>query len=250
VVTINQDDRNVLVFTALAGRGTYRLQLDGAHDKVGKQLVVVKVITQSNDSWEVDTSERYWGNKEQLAAAGAGTRWSVTEADFGVVASIGDPVLRSILANALAEVGVFENGSDWERHRIASYFKAIGYSDSEVKELELKTDIPPWPGAFLAWVVTQAGASPPNGALSFMNWKTWGEEGVGEPTPGMIVLFESFLSSARTEGRPQVGIFLRKGTDCNEAVLGNVSQRVAISCVKRPLIGIRRPLSPSSADLP
>lgn len=243
VVAIDQDDKTVPVFTASAGRGTYRLQLDGTRDKIGKQLVVVKVINQSNDSWEVDTGERYWGDKKLLTAAGTGTRWSITDADFGVAASVSDPILRSMLANALAEVGVFEGGSNWERNRIASYFKAAG-AGSMVNELQTNTDIPPWAGAFLVWVVAQAGASPPTGGLSFMSWKTWGEEVLGEPTPGMIVLFETSLP-----GRIQVGIFLRKNTDCNEAIFANVSQRVAISCVKRRVIGIRRPSSSAGADL-
>jgi len=158
------------VVAARAGPGFYQLQLRGGRDRAAQELVATKVIEKTNEIWQIDTSERNWANAAALRSGGASapapssgaslltaTRWSTTEPDFAVLATVQDPILRSMLANALAEVGVLADGTDREKRRILSYWAGI----TDVTPGRL-----PWSGAFIGWVTKQAGAEPPKGAAS------------------------------------------------------------------------------------
>jgi uncharacterized protein (TIGR02594 family) len=170
----------------------------------------------------------------------AATRWSLTEPDFAVLASVQDPVLRSMLANALAEVATFEQGSDQEKRRILSYWTGI---------MNVTSVTMPWNATFVGWVARQAGAEPPNGAARAATWRTWGEDvNPANMTPGVVAVF---APETPTAGSGFVGIMLRRQADCIEVVAGNVADRVVITCVKASrLVSARRPMMPPPEAAP
>jgi len=233
------------VVAALAGPGAYTLRLRRMHDQVAQELVSTKAVEKSNEIWQIDVSERNWVNASDLRATQGSasiplteTRWSATEPDFAVVATVKDPVMRSMLANALAEVGVYENGSEREKSRILSYWQ--GFPGFE--------NLPslPWAGAFVGWVVKQAGVEPAAGAPRAVAWRSWGERvAPADMTPGTLAVFSP---SGGSGSSGVVGIVLRQQSKCIEAVIGNVVDRVVISCVAASrLTDVRRPGSPESA---
>jgi hypothetical protein len=225
---------------------------------VGKELVSVKKIERSGEAWQVDSTERNWAIAAELTSginsSGplkahaetpstgssqlSNTRWAVTEQDYAVLAQIDDKVSRSLLSTALNEVGIFEFGTDWEKQHIASYAKAAGppWSTSDQHF--------PWGGAFVAWAVSQSYISPPSQPAAFGNWQHWGNQ---VPTnslkPGMIGIFE--LKGAevpQAASRLLVGPILRRQPDCIELIIGNISNRVVISCVaEQSLRSVREP---------
>jgi uncharacterized protein (TIGR02594 family) len=238
---------------AQAGPGVYELRVQRTQNAVKQELVDTKAIDKSGQLWTVDASERNWANAAALRSGGGGgpggggggttaapaaasvtlsaTRWTLTEADGAVAASVQDPVLRSMLANALAEVGTFEQGTDQEQRRILSYWTGI---------MEVTSVTMPWSGAFIGWVARQAGAEPPRGAAANASWRQWGETvELDKMTPGMVALFQP--PSAARSGF--VGIMLRRQGDCIEVIAGNVADRVVITCVKASrLVSARRPV--------
>jgi uncharacterized protein (TIGR02594 family) len=237
---------------AQAGPGVYELRVQRTQNAVKQELVDTKAIDKSGQLWTVDASERNWANAAALRSGGGGgpggaggggtaaapaaasvalsaTRWTLTEADGAVVASVQDPVLRSMLANALAEVGTFEQGTDQEQRRILSYWTGI---------MEVTSVTMPWSGAFIGWVARQAGAEPPRAAAVNANWRQWGENvEFDKVTPGMVAVF-----TPGGVGSGFVGIMLRRQGDCVEVIAGNVADRVVITCVKASrLVSVRRP---------
>jgi len=235
---------------AQAGPGVYELRVERTQNAVKQELVDTKAIDKSGQLWTVDASERNWANAAALRGGGGGagggggggsaaaaplrleaTRWSLTEPDFAVLASVPDPVLRSMLANALAEVGTFEQGTEQEQRRILSYWTGI---------MNVSSVTTPWNGAFVGWVAKQAGAEPPSGAAAAARWGRWGEDVDRTAiTPGMVALF----SPGNTASSGFVGIMLRRQGDCIEVVAGNVADRVVITCVKASrLVSARRPV--------
>ena len=229
---------------AQAGPGVYELRVQRTQNAVKHELVDTKAIDKSGQLWAVDASERNWANAAALRSGGGGgaaaapaaasvalsaTRWTLTEADGAAVASVQDPVLRSMLANALAEVGTFEQGTDQEQRRILSYWTGI---------MEVTSVTMPWSGAFIGWVARQAGAEPPRAAAVNANWRQWGENvEFDKVTPGMVAVF-----TPGGVGSGFVGIMLRRQGDCVEVVAGNVADRVVITCVKASrLVSVRRP---------
>ena len=225
---VQQGNARDPVFAVLAGPGTYHLQLRGAGEKAGHELLDDMEITKTNQFWKVDTSERFWVklDKQNLNLRG----FSPLSTDFEIVATVKDPVLRSILVTALGEVGVYERGTDWEQRRIASYWTTLG-----VKPFEI------WSLAFVAWVLARADIqSPDNGALLASSWLKWGDEVPGaEPLPGAIALFRG---PQYERYGPRVGIVLQKRQDCIEVIVGDSAGRVAIRCEKSDkLVGIRQP---------
>ena len=217
---------------AQAGPGVYELRVERTQNAVKQELVDTKAIDKSGQLWTVDASERNWANAAALRGGGGGagggggggsaaaaplrleaTRWSLTEPDFAVLASVPDPVLRSMLANALAEVGTFEQGTEQEQRRILSYWTGI---------MNVSSVTTPWNGAFVGWVAKQAGAEPPSGAAAAARWGRWGEDVDRTAiTPGMVALF----SPGNTASSGFVGIMLRRQGDCIEVVAGNVADR-------------------------
>jgi hypothetical protein len=119
-------------------------------------------------------------------------------------------VLRSLLANALAEVGVFENGSDQEKRRIVAYWSAVRPEfPANVNNLTV-----PWSGA---WAVRQSGAALPKGAAAHVNWRNWDAEVSPDAlAPGMIALFR--LDSAGGPPSPRsrllLGVVVRRQPGC------------------------------------
>jgi uncharacterized protein (TIGR02594 family) len=227
---------------ALAGPGAYELRLRRERNGVKQELVDAKTIEKTDQTWVVDTGERNWANAAALLpgtssvpTTGTGpsrlnsTRWTTTEQDFAVLATVQDAVLRSMLANALAEVGVFEDGTERERQRVLSYWTGIMNVTSNL----------PWNGAFLGWVVKQAGAQPPSGAARVLSWRNWDDEVArADLSPGMVAIFQPTSSVSTGLG----GIVLRAQPNCIEVILGNVADRVVISCVRADtLVTVRRP---------
>jgi hypothetical protein len=134
-----------------------------------------------------------------------------------------------MLANALAEVGTYERGTNREKQRILSYWDA---TDSQPLQRL-------WAGAFVAWIVKQAGMQLPNGPAALSNWRSWGD-GVSADaaSPGMIGIFTIPGLPSGNRG----GFVLRRQHDCIEIVAGNVGNRVVITCAKlSSLVAIRRP---------
>ena len=225
------------VVAALAGPGAYTVRLRRMHDQVAQELVSTKAVEKSNEIWQIDVSERNWVNASELrgtkgsaSIALTETRWSATEPDFAVAATVKDPVMRSMIANALAEVGVYENGSEREKSRILSYWQGF-------PGFENLTSLP-WAGAFIGWVVKQAGAEPAAGAPRAVAWRSWGAP--ADVTPGTVAVF----APTNTASTGVVGIVLRRQSKCIEAVIGNVVDRVVISCVAASrLTDVRRPSS-------
>ena len=135
-VSFKESDPGSRIFTVLADLAIYLLRLRGTTSKAGKELVDNTHIQNSGDIWKVDTGERNWADARALtdavpdaiaplpnAAPGrlSETRWPAAAPDFMLLASVGDTTLRSILANALVEAGVFENGSGQEKRRIVLF---------------------------------------------------------------------------------------------------------------------------------
>ncbi len=243
-------------FTVHAGAGNYLLRLHGARERAGKELTNLMAIAASGQIWPVDDSERNWASEVALKAGGppssgppgdasgagaastgrlSGTRWVLIEQDFAHVATIAEPPLRSILANALAEVGVYRQGDAWEQRRIAAYWAAAGPDAFNQ----------PWGGAFMAWIVRQAGAQPPRAPQSFLNWRTWDDEvATDHLAPGMVGIFRLDIASEVPEAisRLLVGVIVRRQPSCIEIVAGNIAERVVVTCVATSaLAGVRRP---------
>jgi uncharacterized protein (TIGR02594 family) len=234
------DDR---LIAALAAPGVYTLRLRRTNGQVPQELVATKAIEKSNEIWQIDISDRNWANAGELKGTAAiplaETRWSAAEPDFAVAATVQDPVMRSMLANALAEVGVFANGSEREKGRILSYWQPFPGFDN------LATL--PWAGAFIGWVVKQAGAEPPTSAPRAAAWREWGEKvAPAGMAPGMVAVFAPLAGSGSSG---LVGIVLRRQPQCVEVVMGNVAKRVVISCVAASkLVAVQRPSAFQPAD--
>jgi hypothetical protein len=241
---------------ALAGPGAYELRLRRAREGTEQELVDARTIEKPNQTWLVDTSERNWANAAALrsggldapaAAAGperlSGTRWAAAAPDYAILASVPDRLSRSLLANALAEVGVFENGSEEEKGRIAAYWQAAGMTPQPGL---------PWGGAFVAWIARQAGAPPPQGAAAFASWRNWGVEvPPQEAGPGDLAIFQLGAGPDVPESRSRllVGPVLRRQPDCIETILGNIADRVVVTCVAaRLLAGARRAQAGSAGE--
>jgi uncharacterized protein (TIGR02594 family) len=143
----------------------------------------------------------------------------------------------------LAEVGLFENGSDREKHRILSYWEAAapGWADHVSMD---GVQSYPWGGAFLGWILKQAGVEPPASAAAFKSWLDWGDEVMpGAIAPGMIAVFRLRDTSQVREAASGllVGLVLRSRPDCIEIIAGNVADRVVVTCVAADrLIAVRR----------
>jgi hypothetical protein len=256
-IAVKESGAGLQMFRAQAGAGNYVLHLRGGSDKAGKVLVDSTRIQSPGDTWKIDTSDaRLWAAARDLgmardgqpgqqapqpaatsassagAAALTATRWPAAAPDFAVVATVQDPILRSMLANALAEVGLFEKGSEWEQRRVLSYWTGVMNVTS--------TDFP-WSGAFIAWVARQASLEPVSQAQLVARWKEWNEE-VAEPnmSPGMVAVFQP--TGPTRSGL--AGIVLRRQPNCIEVVMGNIADRVVISCVRaNMLVSLRRPVS-------
>ena len=174
----------------LAGPGNYLLRLRGTTSKAGKELVDNTRIQNSGDIWKVDTGERNWADARALtdavpdataplpnAAPGrlSETRWPAAAPDFMLLASVGDTTLRSILANALVEAGVFENGSEQEKRRIVLYWGAAGGHWATTVSTA-NVNVHPW-GGRVRRLGRQTGR---RGAavwcsLVFNTWGNWGD---------------------------------------------------------------------------
>lgn len=98
----------------------------------------------------------------------------------------------------------------------------------------------PWGGAFLNWVMLQAGTSAPGSAV-FTSWLSWGESvPVERAAPGMVVIFD-FPRLPEARSRLLVGILMRKKADCVEIIAGNVVDRVVLTCVAGTIKSVRKP---------
>ena len=257
-IAVKETVAGTRVFTASAGPGTYLLRLRGAGDKSGKELVTTKKIEKSGETWQIDSTERNWANAAELTSGASSnptappiapsassrlsnTRWTVTEQDYAVLTQIDNKVLRSLLSTALAEVGIFELGTDWEKQHIAAYAAAAGPQWATVQQHF------PWGGAFVAWLVTQAYLTPPVAPASFRNWQHWSNEvNVNALKAGMIGIFQLSNSEIpEANSRLLVGPIIRRQPGCIEVILGNIANRVVITCVASELlVSVRDPGQP------
>ena len=244
------------IYTALAGPGTYLLQIQGTAERIGKELVTTRRIEKNGEMWPVDSSDRNWANASELKSGSpttpaspavpetprgrlSNTRWTVTDQDYAVLLQIEDRVLRSLISTALGEVGIFENGNDWEKKHIAAYWQAVGPNWSDAQQQNM-----PWGGAFVAWVVAQTYLVPPPSPAAFQSWRQWNKEvPIAEIRPGLIGVFQLTTSEVpQSRSRLLVGPIIRRHRDCTEAIIGNVSDRVVITCIANELlVSVRHP---------
>lgn len=253
-VAVRKREAGDSVFTVLAGPGSYILHLRGAGDKSGKILVDQKQISKSGEIWSVNEVDRNWGSEAALvsgvdpaqnpspvaqspAATGSrlsNTRWTVAAQDYAILTQIDNKVRRSLLANALGEVGIYENGTDWEKLHIQAYSAAAGWSATQQHY--------PWGGSFVAWLLTQIYTPPPTGGAAFQNWRRWAEEKPSTSIePGMIGIFRLDNSEVpQAASRLLVGPIVRQQSNCVEIIAGNISNRVVITCVDRGLFLLAR----------
>lgn len=234
--------------------GLYWIELHRQGDRV---LPVGRVnFEKRNDDAKVDTAEGKWervsnvqkGLQEALgesANAKSGseqlieTRWSRVDADVAQVRTAPDSVTRTMLATALGEVGTFEYGTEPEKQRILGYWDVT--PDLRDRNLVKQNALGAWGGAFLTWVVTQAGVKPPALSTAYNAWPAWGESvPPSDVMPGMVALF-SLKGLPELRSRYLAGVVLRKRDDCTEIITGNVIDRVVITCVKLPIAVLRRP---------
>jgi hypothetical protein len=244
------------VFMVLAGPGSYILHLRGAGDKAGKVLVDQRQIGKSGEIWPANEAERNWVNPLPLSSgaetagaasasgqatpAGASrlsnTRWTVTEQDYAVLTQVDNKIRRALLSNALGEVGIYEYGTEWEKQHIASYGAAAGppYSGPPYSTLQQGF---PWGGAFLAWVLTQAYVKPPTGNVSYLSWQRWAADKPSTSIePGMIGIFKLDTAEIpQSQSRLLVGAIIRRQPNCIETIVGNISDRVVITCIAEKL---------------
>lgn len=250
------------VYIALGPPGTYILRLRGGGDRAGQELIdTQRIAERSGAVWRVDTeNERSWARADQLVWGVSGTpssnttptstsrsrlrdtRWIVTDHDLAAIGAAPQGVMRSALANALAEVGVFEKGSEEEKLRILAYWGAVRPEFPGVSAENLTV---PWGGAFLAWVVRQSGALPPGGAQSFLNWRNWADSVPrNQLEPGMVAVFrlDEAAGLPQASSRRLIGIVVQRRPDCIEIIAGNIADRVVLTCVVTNLLeSIRRP---------
>jgi hypothetical protein len=243
------------VYAASAGPGTYLLRLQGTGERRGKELVATKKIEKSGETWLVDSAERNWASTSEItagppsaAAATTGappassrlsnTRWTVTEQDYAVLAKIDSKVLRSLLLTALAQVGIYEFGTDWEKQHISSYGAAAGSPWATTQEHF------PWGGAFVGWLVAQTFLTPPPAPASYKNWENWNRDvTLNALQPGMIGIFQlNNKEIPEASSRLLVGPIVRRQPGCIEVILGNIANRVVITCVAiELLVSVRDP---------
>ena len=125
---------------------------------------------------------------------------------------------------------MFEKGSEREQRRVLSYWTGI---------MNVSSTDWPWSGAFLGWAVKQAGAQPPRDSARVASWRQWDDE-VPESSmsPGMVAVFQPNTATRSA----LAGIVLRRQPSCIEVVMGNIADRVVISCVRaNMLVSVRRP---------
>jgi uncharacterized protein (TIGR02594 family) len=242
-----------------AAPGNYDVRLRRGSGPVAEELPLVASVEKPGQIIEVDDSESRWSTVAALTTGVepspsirpseesgklTGTRWAAAPEDYAMVASAETVVARSILAGALAEVGIFEEGTDQEKARVLHYWDAAPGIPIGLETI----DSVPWGGAFLGWIVQNAGVSPPRGAASFNSWLDWGEERQ-QPSPGLLAVFQ-MQSLPEAPSRLLVGVVLRQRKECVEIIGGNLVNRVAITCVAAPAISYRVPPADSAEMVP
>ena len=125
------------------------------------------------------------------------------------------------LSLAMLELGVAEIPGDQDNPRITEYFAATSLGKA--------SETVPWSGAFVSWVLAQAGGA---GFARNANWLGFGTE-LTEPKRGAIVV----LNGMSPGSSGQVGFLVERRDDCALVVAGNVNNRVALSCF--PLSKVR-----------
>lgn len=158
------------------------------------------------------------------------------------VAGLAVATVRPWMAHAGLELGVAEKPGPDSNPRVVMYLKSCGYTDKE-------PDSTDWCGAFVNWVLKQAGiegAFHPQGAAW---WKAWGDVLPNDDPPfGAVGIFQ------RSATNCHVGFLLgqidnRKGQEKflllggNQEAPGANSPQVCVKVEGRKLVGIRYPPS-------
>lgn len=196
----------------------------------------------ANSDYQVDASENHWALEQEITHFKGtnldappnliGTRWITSQADWETVASAPTEKLASIVKTALEQVGVNAKGSEVDKQTIVGFFSQTNVPSP--------SQVTPWGGAFLNWVMRKSGAPTP-GSASFTAWLTWGEPvSMDKSAAGMVVIFD-FPGLTQAPSGLLVGIMTRRKSDCIEVVVGNIADRVVITCVSGSVKSIRKP---------
>jgi hypothetical protein len=164
-------------------------------------------------------------------------RWVINEADRAAVAAAVNPVSAKMLALALGEVGISEQGTEADKRRILDYWNVT----PELRDRNKigLNNLGHWGGAFLSWVVSSAGLAPPTLSTAFNSWPSWGEDvSQSQIAPGVIAILNTGRRGSR-DTELLAGVVLRRRPDCVEIVIGNLQSRVAIACVALPVTWAR-----------
>lgn len=255
---IPREDRRTLKVTGtdkqyvtLSGSpGDYFVTLRRADSRV----LPTRFIFKRDENFPIDTSDDKWERQETIKqdlddkvhspdSKRSGSdilrevRWSATSADLAQVSLAKTKESKTLLTNALQEVGVNE-GDPANKARVYEYWSGI----PQLRERNQITPdkLGPWGGAFLTWVVMKSGLKPPALSSAYNSWPAWGANVPNDsPEPGMIALFATKAVPGLT-GSFLAGIVLRKRPDCTEIVTGNIVGRVVIACVSLPTAVVRR----------
>jgi hypothetical protein len=131
----------------------------------------------------------------------------------------------------MGQVGVTDGGSEADRNAIGTYWETVHPPFLPAGD--------PWGGAFLGWAMYKAGVEPPAQSASFLSWQTWGKSiPIDRGEPGMVGIFD-FPGLRQAPSKLLVGIILRRKPECTEVIVGNIANRVVITCVAVPLKAVR-----------
>ena len=243
------------LLTVEARPGPYAIRISRPGQNPTEEIYAPLRVTKSEDIIQVDTSSSKWASLEDLqkpfspkAAAAAqdeaslltNTRWSVSQLDLTAGEGLSEKLPVALIGVALSEVGTFEGGTSKDKERIVEYWRSTGAGSYQTITADDLTT--PWGGAFLAWAVRQVGLSPPRNSPAFRSWLNWGQ---GVPAdqlkPGMIVAFRlSGAAVPESSSRLLLGVALKRQSHCIEVVTANIVDRVVITCVRAPIVAVRR----------
>ncbi|WP_210161117.1 hypothetical protein, partial [Bradyrhizobium sp. STM 3809] len=203
-------------------------------------------LSKPEEPAKVDTSESQWATVAALTAPKTGgklegTRWTLAPSDNNAL-SAADGRSAAILRAALSQLGIWEGGGDADQRAIAAYWKSAVEAGGIPPVAKNDPIYGLWGGPFLAWAVVQAGAKPPSAAAAFRSWLNWGTEiSPLKAKPGMIAIVDTGQHQLPARSGLMVGVLLGQRADCVEMVVGNIADRVVVTCVHGQVLSFRSP---------